>query len=147
MTEIKEEPDLEKLSNEELGRVIAARWTGEDTTVHVPEDSVPKDTTDSDEDQEDVDQEQDYSEEDEYPAYKEDKHLSESVIGTLCHPTKDFLGYKSTQKWLRMLKLNAGYYIETRYTIPCSTGLELLLTFGFVSLIGLFGNDLQHHQV
>jgi len=80
LTEIKEEPDLEKLSNEELGRVIASRWTGEDTTVHVPEDTVPKDTTDGDEDQEDVDQEHDYSEEDEYPAYKEDKHLSESVI-------------------------------------------------------------------
>lgn len=126
LTEIKEEPDLEKLSNEEVGRVIAARWTGEDTTVHVPEDSVPKDTTDSDEDQEDVDQEHDYSEEDEYPAYKEDKHLSESVISTLCHLTKGILGYESTQKWLLMFKLNAGCYIKTKYTILCSIGLVLL---------------------
>lgn len=104
LTEIKAEPDLEMLSKEEVGRVIAARWTGEDTTVHVPEDPVNKDATDSDEDQEDADQENDYSEEDEYQAYKEDKHLSESVISMLCHPSKDILGYESTQKWLLMFK-------------------------------------------
>ena len=35
LTELQEEPKLDELSNEELGRVVAARWTGEDTTLRM----------------------------------------------------------------------------------------------------------------
>lgn len=85
LTELQEEPKLDELSNEDLGRVVAARWTGEDTTVHVSEeyqDRYPADETIDKQDNEadidsDVEAEHDYSEDDEY-SYKEEEHFPET---------------------------------------------------------------------
>lgn len=83
LTELQEEPKLEELSNEELGRVIAARWTGEDTTVHVPEERNPADETIENQDNEsdidsDLEPEHDYSEDDEYASYREEEEVPET---------------------------------------------------------------------
>lgn len=86
LTELQEEPKLEDLSNEELGRVIAARWTGEDTTVHGPEehqDHFPADELHNNQDNEadndsDMEPEHDFNEDDEYTPDKEDEQVPET---------------------------------------------------------------------
>lgn len=86
LTELQEEPKLEELSNEELGRVIAARWTGEDTTVHVPEERQdyhpahePIENQDNEADiDSDMEPEHDYSEDDEYTFDREEEQVPET---------------------------------------------------------------------
>ena len=81
LTELQEEPKLEELSKEELGRIVAARWTGEDTTVHVPEEHQDRylaDETIENQDNEadidsEMDPEHDYSEEDDFASYREEQ--------------------------------------------------------------------------
>lgn len=52
LSDLEEEPDLEQLSKEEVGRVVAARWTGEDITVHAPKELTHHFSEDNDEDKE-----------------------------------------------------------------------------------------------
>lgn len=86
LTELQEEPKLEDLSNEELGRVIAARWTGEDTTVHVPEehqdhlsaDELHKHQDNEADNDSDMEPEHDYNEDDEYILDKEEEQVPET---------------------------------------------------------------------
>lgn len=82
LTELQEEPKLEELSNEELGRVVAARWTGEDTTVHVPDERQDHETTENQDNEADIDSdiesEHDLSEDDEYSFDKEEEQVPET---------------------------------------------------------------------
>ncbi|XP_024361244.1 glucosidase 2 subunit beta isoform X2 [Physcomitrium patens] len=86
LTDLEDEPKLEALSKEDLGRVVAARWTGEDTTVHVPEENESRDLEeDSFEDQDneadlDSDAESEHvdSEDDEYSSPSEEQQVPET---------------------------------------------------------------------
>ncbi|KAG0563408.1 hypothetical protein KC19_8G028600 [Ceratodon purpureus] len=86
LTELQEEPKLDELSKEDLGRVVASRWTGEDTTVHVPEEhqdhhSADEATDNQDHDADidsDLEPEHEYNEEDDYAAYREEEQVPET---------------------------------------------------------------------
>ena len=88
LTELQEEPKLDELSKEDLGRVVASRWTGEDTTVHVPEEhqdhhSADEATDNQDHDADidsDLEPEHEYNEEDDYAAYREEEQVPETRI-------------------------------------------------------------------
>lgn len=86
LTELQEEPKLEELSKEDLGRVVAARWTGEDAPVHVSEDHqvhYPADETIENQDNEadsgsEMEPEHDFGEDDDYASYREDEQVPET---------------------------------------------------------------------